>query len=178
LGEGDLLITMTDLSRNSDTLGYPAILPTPRVGRFLHNQRLGKVVILDEQKLDKRFLYYLLCTREYRHEVVAGATGTTVKHTSPARIKAYRTTTPPLTTQRAIARILGALDDKINLNRRMNHTLEAIAQALFKSWFVDLTPSSPRPPAGSPAAWMPKPQRCFRKNSLTLPWAPCRWVGN
>src|SRR5207248_2648412 len=44
---------------------------------------------------------------------------------------------PSLPEQRAIANILGALDDKIELNRRMNATLEAIAQALFKSWFVD-----------------------------------------
>src|SRR5690606_21497303 len=47
---------------------------------------------------------------------------------------------PPLPEQRAIARILGTLDDKIELNRRMNETLEAMAQALFKSWFVDFDP--------------------------------------
>ena len=47
---------------------------------------------------------------------------------------------PPLPEQHAIARILGALDDKIELNRRMNETLEAIARALFKSWFVDFDP--------------------------------------
>ena len=47
---------------------------------------------------------------------------------------------PPLETQKAIAHILGSLDDKIELNRQMNATLEAIAQALFKSWFVDFDP--------------------------------------
>ena len=48
---------------------------------------------------------------------------------------------PPIQTeQRAIAHILGALDDKIELNRRMNETLEAMARALFKSWFVDFDP--------------------------------------
>ena len=47
---------------------------------------------------------------------------------------------PPLTEQRAIAQILGTLDDKIDQNRRMNETLEAIARALFKSWFVDFDP--------------------------------------
>jgi len=49
-------------------------------------------------------------------------------------------TLPPIGTQRAIARILGALDDKIELNRRMSETLEAMARALFKSWFVDFDP--------------------------------------
>lgn len=62
---------------------------------------------------------------------------------------------PPLPTQRAIAHILGTLDDKIELNRRMNETLEAMARALFKSWFVDFDPvhakSQGRPPAGMDA---------------------------
>ena len=49
-------------------------------------------------------------------------------------------TLPPLPEQRAIAHILGTLDDKIELNRRMNETLEAMARALFKSWFVDFDP--------------------------------------
>ena len=47
---------------------------------------------------------------------------------------------PPITEQRAIAHILGTLDDKIELNRRMNETLEGIARAIFKSWFVDFDP--------------------------------------
>ena len=47
---------------------------------------------------------------------------------------------PPIAEQRAIAHILGTLDDKIELNRRMNETLEAMARAIFKSWFVDFDP--------------------------------------
>jgi len=137
LSEGDLLVTMTDLSKNADTLGYPAFVPKSGGIRYLHNQRLGKVEIKRPDIIDKGFLFYLLCSPNYRHEIVASATGTTVKHTSPARIKAYRTSLPPLPEQRAIAHILGTLDDKIELNRRMNETLEAMARALFKSWFVD-----------------------------------------
>jgi len=140
LQEGDILITMTDLSKNADTLGYPAIVPKPRGLRYLHNQRLGKVIIKDRAPLRKDFLYYLLRTREYRHEVVSSATGTTVKHTSPERVMAFEFQLPPLPEQRAIAHILGTLDDKIELNRRMNETLEAMARATFKSWFVDFLP--------------------------------------
>ena len=81
-----------------------------------------------------------MCGADYRHEVLASATGTTVKHTSPGRIKQFRFPLPPLPEQRAIAHILGTLDDKIELNRRMNETLEAMARALFKSWFVDFDP--------------------------------------
>jgi type I restriction enzyme S subunit len=141
LQPGDLLVTMTDLSKNADTLGFPACIPTSRgEGRYLHNQRLGKVIVKDTSSVSPRYIYYLLCGRSYRHEVLAGATGTTVKHTSPERIKRFRFLLPSLPEQLAIAHILGALDDKIDLNRRMNETLEAMAQALFKSWFIDFDP--------------------------------------
>ncbi len=140
LSEGDLVVTMTDLSKQADTLGYPALVPKPRGPRFLHNQRLGKVLIKKGAELDKNFLFYLLRTAEYRHEVLASATGTTVKHTSPRRILAHKASIPSLAEQKAIAAVLGALDDKIELNRRMNATLEAMARALFQSWFVDFDP--------------------------------------
>ena len=81
-----------------------------------------------------------MCSAAYRHEVLASATGTTVKHTSPDRIRQFRFLLPPLPEQRAIAHVLGTLDDKIELNRRMNETLEEMARALFKSWFVDFEP--------------------------------------
>jgi type I restriction enzyme S subunit len=140
LNGGDLLVTMTDLSKHADTLGYPAIIPSDNNITFLHNQRLGLIKIKDKKKLDKKFLYYLLCTKEYRHEVLSSSTGTTVKHTSPKRIGNFEFFLPPLLEQRAIAHILGTLDDKIELNRRMNETLESIARAIFKSWFVDFDP--------------------------------------
>lgn len=140
LHPGDLLVTMTDLSKNGDTLGYPAIVPSRGDIRFLHNQRIGKVTVGTASRLDKEFLYYLLRSEEYRHEVLSSATGSTVRHTSPSRICAFTFDLPPLREQRAIAEVLGALDDRIDLNRRMNQTMETMAQALFKSWFVDFDP--------------------------------------
>ena len=138
LQEGDLLVTMTDLSKQSDTLGYPAVIPACTDGRrYLHNQRLGKVVPREFGELHHGFLYYLMCSTDYRHEVLASATGTTVKHTSPDRIRQFRFRLPALPEQRAIANVLGTLDDKIELNHRMSETLEAMARALFTSWFVD-----------------------------------------
>lgn len=141
LAEGDLLVTMTDLSKQSDTLGFPAFVPSRSDNRrYLHNQRLGKVLVKDKRVIDTRYLHYLMCSASYRHEVLASATGTTVKHTSPDRIQRFKFPRPPLAEQRVIAHILGTLDHKIELNRRMNETLEAIARALFKSWFVDFDP--------------------------------------
>ncbi len=67
-----------------------------------------------------------------RHVAVAGITGTDLAQL-PVEV-------PPLPTQRVIAHVLGTLDDKIELNRRMNETLEQMARALFKSWFVDFEP--------------------------------------
>ncbi len=139
LDVGDLILTMTDLSKNSDTLGFPALVPKVEGLRFLHNQRLGKVILIND-KVDKYYLYYAFCTDKYRNEVLASATGTTVKHTSPKRILSYRFSIPQIDEQKSIAHILGTLDEKIELNRRMNETLEGIARALFKSWFIDFDP--------------------------------------
>ena len=94
LDSGDLVVTMTDLSKETDTLGFPAIVPSGNKHRFLHNQRIGKVFVRREELLDKKYLYYLLCTASYRNEIVASATGTTVKHTSPTKILAYSARLP------------------------------------------------------------------------------------
>lgn len=157
LTPGDLLVTMTDLSKTGDTLGYPALVPkSPKNSRFLHNQRLGRVLILPGSSVQKDFLYYLLCTKSYKNEILASATGTTVKHTSPDRIKAFRFSLPPVPQQQAIAHILGTLDDKIELNQQMNRNLEVIAQTIFKSWFIDFDPvrakMEGRQPVGMDAA--------------------------
>ena len=139
LTPGQVVITMTDLSKGSDTLGYAAIIPDDG-NIWLHNQRIGLVELLDESRADLVFINYLLRTHEYRSWIIGSASGTTVKHTSPGRIEKYRCRIPPLHEQRAIAHILGSLDDKIELNRQMAQTLESIARAIFKSWFVDFDP--------------------------------------
>jgi len=136
LSPQDLIVTMTDLSKNMDTLGYSALVPDKLGKRFLHNQRLGKVLIRDEKQLDKYFLYYLLRTKDYRNEVKASASGSVIKHTSPDRIRNYKFLLPPLLEQHAIARILVSLDDKIELNRSMNVTLKSMAQALFRKMIM------------------------------------------
>ena len=101
-----------------------------------------KVRIFKDDFFDKDFLYYLLCTKEYRNEILASATGTSIKHTAPQRIESFYTNVPKLLKeQKSIAKILGDLDTKIAINQQINQTLEAMAQALFKSWFVDFEPT-------------------------------------
>ncbi len=91
-------------------------------------------------RLDTRFLSYVIGCHDFTEHVLSVQTGTAVPHISAQQIKEFEFLLPHLPEQRAIARILGTLDDKIELNRRMNETLEASARALFKSWFVDFDP--------------------------------------
>jgi type I restriction enzyme S subunit len=92
--------------------------------------------VTEAEHRDLRFTYYLLCSLGLDRMNADSAVPGLNRNAAHAR----RILVPPLPEQRAIARILGALDDKIELNRRMNETLEAMAQALFKSWFVDFDP--------------------------------------
>lgn len=90
--------------------------------------------------LDSDFLYYYISSSRFQDAPAAYKGGSVQGYTNIPTIKALPISLPPLPEQRAIAAVLGALDDKIELNRQMNHTLEAIARALFKSWFVDFDP--------------------------------------
>jgi type I restriction enzyme S subunit len=87
--------------------------------------------------LDTRFLYAVLRHSAFVEYILGVQTGTTVPHISSAQILSYQIDLPPMPEQRRIAAVLGALDDKIELNRNLNRTLEEMAQALFKSWFID-----------------------------------------
>ena len=140
LQAGDLVITMTDLSKAADTLGYPAFIPDSTDRRYLHNQRIGLVEVLPQAPLDKSYLFYRLRADDYRHHVLATASGSTVHHTSPSRIYEFRITLPPIDEQRAIAGVLGALDDKIEQNKQTAQAVERLARAIFRAWFVDFEP--------------------------------------
>ncbi len=91
---------------------------------------------------DSAFLYWFLTQDAVVNhlQVIAEHSTSTYPSIRPIDIETLTIKLPKLSEQRAIARILGALDDKIELNRRMNETLEAMARALFKSWFVDFDP--------------------------------------
>ena len=139
LKEDDLIITMTDLSKQGDTLGYSALVPSIYGKKMLHNQRIG-LVEFKNNELDKYYLYFLLRSHEYRSYILGCSTGSTVRHTSPSKIVSFKFVKPDLETQKKIASKLLSLEKKIELNTQINQTLEQIAQALFKSWFVDFDP--------------------------------------
>ncbi len=157
LQEGDLVVTMTDLSKAGDTLGYPALVPRTPGRRYLHNQRIGLVEIKEGAEADKRFLFYRLCASDYRHHILATASGSTVRHTSPGRIREFATTLPAIPEQRAIAGVLGAFDDKIEQNRQTARALERLAQAIFRAWFVNLEPVKAKAAGAASFPSMPQP---------------------
>jgi type I restriction enzyme S subunit len=87
--------------------------------------------------LDQKFLRYVIGSPEFTNYILGTQTGTAVPHISSNQIKGYKFLLPTLSEQRAIAGILGALDDKIEVNRRMNATLEFMARAVFCQWFTE-----------------------------------------
>jgi type I restriction enzyme S subunit len=105
--------------------------------------------------LDSGFLLYSFLSPDLQSQFHSfGGTGSTVDHIRVPDCDRFEIKLPPLQEQKAIAQILGTLDDKIELNRKTSETLEAMAKALFKSWFVDFDPVRAKAegrPTGLPA---------------------------
>lgn len=160
LGESNELITELALRETSVKL-FPAqtvlmamygdgttittlgILRTPATT----NQACAAMIV-DPGKCDARYLIYALMAT--RGELLGLANGGAQRNLSCKVIKEFSVPAPPLDTQRRIARVLGSLDDKIELNRRMNQTLEETARAIFRSWFVDFDPVRVKAAGGDP----------------------------
>jgi len=123
---GDLILS------NSATPGIPKFMG---INACIHD---GWLLLRNLRNLDKQFAYYLLLHE--RPKLVAQGNGSVFTNLKTEILKNHLVQLPPISEQRAIAHILGTLDDKIELNRRRNQTLEAMARALFKDWFVDFGP--------------------------------------
>jgi len=126
---------------------------------------LGQRTVLvrpDREKAVPRYLLYLLLTPQIQHELSARSEGSTTPHLNVADIREFKLPElPGLRDQERIAHILGTLDDKIELNRRMNCTLEAIARAIFKSWFVDFDPVHDKAEGRQPVGMDPETATLF-----------------
>lgn len=127
--EGDLVFSY------ETRIGEAASIP--RGLRCCLGRRMG-LVRPDPAKMDARFLLYSYLGPEFQ-EVLRERTvqGSTVERILLTEFPEFPIRVPPLDEQRRIAAVLGALDDKIELNRKMNRTLDEMAQVLFKSWFID-----------------------------------------
>jgi type I restriction enzyme S subunit len=120
------------------------------------NQHVA-IIRPNSDKLDPRFLRYFLVSPETQTKLLSWAgSGGTRNALTKGMIESFDVLAPEsITEQRAIANILGTLDDKVELNCRMNETLEAMARALFKSWFVDFDPVRAKAEGRDPD--LPKP---------------------
>jgi len=144
--KGERFITPDGLSNSSTKLlppdsillstrapvGYLAISKVP----LTTNQGFRNLIL--KEGFSSKFIYYLL--KNNIRYLQSNASGTTFGELSGSVLKSLKFKIPPLTIQEHIADILGTLDDKIELNRQMNETLEGMARAIFKSWFVDFDP--------------------------------------
>jgi type I restriction enzyme S subunit len=161
IGDGDINTSVADHIRPEYADRVASKLTQPLDVAFITKGTVGRVGImrhgqpasvfapqvcywrsLDTDQLDPRFLFYLLRSAEFQANLDAVKThGSMVAdYVSMSDQRLFRLSFPPIRTQRYIGRVLGALDDKIEMNRRMNRTLEGMARAIFKSWFVDFDP--------------------------------------
>jgi len=153
---GDVVIATVGSwpSNPESVVGKVICVPKEADGALL-NQNAVRLRATDE--IDQKFLFYRLKNYDFQNYIVAGAQGSASQASITLKsIFDFTFPLPPLPEQKAIAHILGTLDDKIELNQQMNQTLEAIARAIFKSWFVDFDPvrakMEGRQPAGMDAA--------------------------
>jgi type I restriction enzyme, S subunit len=131
---GDIVFTQRG------TLGQVALVPNEPFETYVVSQSQMKVTV-DPTKADPLFLYYLFSSQLQQEYIRQNAIQVGVPHTNLGILRNTPVLIPRLVdVQRDIARYLGSLDDKIELNRRTSHALEAMAQAIFQSWFIDFDP--------------------------------------
>lgn len=124
------------------------------------------------ENVDKHFIYYTIKNKNFQDYIISLANGSTIKNVSLKLVRDYILKLPSLGEQRAIAVVLGALDDKIEMNKRMNETLEATAQALFKSWFVDFDPVNAKAEGQKPEGMDDATAALFPSNFTESPLGP------
>lgn len=149
---GEMYLSLKDVTQTADLLGAVARLPS-----YIPVGRLTQDTVKLQPKYEEvpvRFLYWLLQTPQYRDYCRLFATGTTNLGLSREDFLAFPVPKPTALIERLVD-LLDAIDEKLELNRRMNETLEAMARAIFKSWFVDFDPvrakAEGRTPAGMDA---------------------------
>jgi len=158
------------------TIGLVGVVPKELDGANL-TENAAKICEIDENKVHGKYLGYFLRSEAGQAAIQALTVGSTQPKLALFRIEQIEVPCPPLLEQEGIAALLSALDDRITLLRETNATLEAIAQALFKSWFVDFDPvrakMEGRAPEGMDEATAALFPACFEESELGL--VPIGW---
>ena len=134
---GDIVIT------HRGTIGQVGLVPeSSKHEKYIVSQSQLKLT-LDTNKADPYFVFYFFQSKKGRHRLLVNSSqvGVPAIARASSSVKEIKIPLPPLSVQKTITKILRALDDKIELNGRMNETLEAMARAIFKDWFVDFGPT-------------------------------------
>ncbi len=138
------------------SLGQVGIIPEQtRFPLYIISNKQMRVR-LNRELIDPLFAFQWLSSSPMVEFIQRQNTGSSVPLINLSIVRRLPVPLPPLAEQKAIAAVLGALDDKIELNRRMNATLEAMARALFQSWFVDFDPVRAKLDGRPPAALFPE----------------------
>lgn len=131
----------------------------------------------DPAKADSLYLYYHFSSPLIRTTIINSGIGSSVPGFNLGQLRSMSLALPPLPEQQAIAAILGSLDDKIELNRQRNRTLEAMARALFQSWFVDFDPVKAKAAGKKPPGLNPEIAAHFPDSFETsTPLLPKGWT--
>jgi type I restriction enzyme S subunit len=149
--------------------GQVAIVPHSLAGANIARQ-VGLVRL--SNRADTRFVKYFLLSRQGQLALGAHSLGSVQQVINLRDLKTVKVPQPPLREQQAIACILGALDDKIELNRRRNRTLEALARAIFQSWFVDFDPVKAKAAGRTPPGLSPALAALFPDSFTDSPLGP------
>lgn len=162
---GDIVLATRQQSDNLPILGMPAIIP---------NELSEKKIIIganlyrvdNESDFSNEYIYWLLKTPLYVNHIRSCQSGTTVRMITKANIEDFRFKAPGKKERDRISHFLKSLDDKIEVNRRINDNLEQQAQALFKSWFVDFEPFRDQPFMESELGMIPEGWRVGRYEEI------------
>jgi type I restriction enzyme, S subunit len=144
LEEGDYVVS------SSGTLGRLAEVRAEDLPCML-NTSVIRFKPKNVDALDRQYLRYFLTSSLFENQILAFANGSAQLNYGPSHLKQMGIVVPPIEIQKATGQILGALDDRITLLRETNKTLEAIAQAIFKSWFIDFDPVRAKMEGRAPA---------------------------
>lgn len=131
---GDLVVTMTDLSKEGNTLGLPAFIPEISQKRILHNQRLGRIHFKSQDILPE-FLYHVLRTKKYKNHILRAATRTTVSHTYPQRVLGFKFNCPEAEEQNNWISKLSAYKATRNLQEQKESKFKNLSKSLINQVF-------------------------------------------
>ena len=167
LEKGDIITPLTEQAIG--LLGTTARIP--KSGKYIQSQDIA-LVKCKAGKIDPTFCYYLISSRLVRNQLSAAAQQTKIRHTSPDKIKDCTVWIPELDDQKAIGRLLASLDEKIQLNKRINDNLEAMAKQLYDYWFVQFDfpneEGKPYKSSGGAMVWNEK-----LKREIPQGWSDC-----